>query len=134
MLRLKITVDLGPLRELQRQNTEALRAITEGTEGITARAVLRLRDAGSASSPWLTGTLSTAHRGDVYPEQAGVTRGVVYIDPAVVNPVFGGYPSVYGPIVHRRKPWLLSVAVLEGPGVLNDAAQELAQLMGAKYG
>lgn len=79
-----------------------------GEEGIqwqvVAHGVLRFQSEAQTRSPYLTGTLAFAHTGEIRADGNAV-EGTVFIDPSVVNPVFGGRPAEYGTDVHRRKPW-----------------------------
>lgn len=48
-------------------------------------------------APRYTGTLAGSHRRVMISNRVGE----VYLDPAIKNLTLGGYPAVYGPIVHR---------------------------------
>lgn len=69
--------------------------------------------AGAGRSPWLTGSLAHAH---AFEATGGSAR--IYIDPGAVNRVRGGYPAVYGPIVHNRQPWLRETADIDVPRIV----------------
>jgi hypothetical protein len=112
---------LWRLREL---NERALRAITAG-EGDAidqelATGVLEISQVWSATSPYMTGTLSSAVRGEV---QGGLGR--VYIDPGVTNPISGGLPAEYGPEVHERKPWVANLVANDVPRIMTELAVRL---------
>lgn len=123
---------MAELWELHQRNVEALRAITIGDgdaiDQAVARATLELSEAASGYAPYLTGTLSSAHRGQFL---AG--EGKVYIDPTVVNPVYGGYAAVYGPALHKRDPWFWTAITQAGPRIMGDVANELFGRLDAIY-
>lgn len=105
-----IQLALRRLFELRRANIDALRAMhDEGPDtlaGLIADLVANMAVLAARISPYLTGTLSSSHRGELIEVTPEHVVGLIYIDPSVVNPVFGGFPAVYGIEVHQRKPWL----------------------------
>lgn len=96
------------LFQLRNSNREALQEIfaAEGASirGILAYATDEVSEVASQLAPWLTGTLSSAHRSKLQ-EHNSQLAGVVYISRHVQNPVFGGYPADYGVTVHQNQPW-----------------------------
>ncbi len=115
---------MAALWDLQQRNTQALKAITPGESGyddLIADATLKLRDAAVQEAPRLTGSLKSAHRGIL----AAAGTGQVFVDPAVRNPIYGGQPSVYGQIVHQRKPWLARTLHLHGTRILSEVGVKL---------
>lgn len=77
-----------------------------------------------ANAPYLTGTLASAHRG-----VAEGHEGLLFIDPEVQNPVFGGFPAVYGEEVHeigafgglgQPKPWWENTLAERGEDILSE--------------
>lgn len=100
------------LWSLAEANREALR-ILEGENdqllGDVAAVGGPTLDFAQDLSPVLTGTLRSAHRGEVN-EVAGIPYRVLFelfIDPDVINPVTGDRPVRYGPVVHEAFPWFL---------------------------
>ena len=75
-----------------------------------------------STAPKLTGTLRSATRERIFQSTGS---GRVYIDPAVENPVFGGFPVKYGPEVHERKPWVAQLFVNNVPGILEKGGTQL---------
>lgn len=115
---------LRAIEELRRRNRQALEATTPGESGfddLIADATLKLRDAAEREAPELTGTLKSAHRGML----ADAGQAQVFIDPAVRNPVLGGYPAEYGLVVHKRNPWLGRVVQLDVPQVMSETGAAL---------
>ena len=85
-----------------------------------AAATLKLRDVVSGFSPVDTGTLASAHRGEVEPNGSGV-QGIVFIDPYAVNPVNRGKPAVYGEVwAMRYHNWFELAADLHGDAVMDQ--------------
>lgn len=101
--------NLAAMDALQDANRAALRYIEQGgrshLEGVMGQALIPIIDTAQDNSPYLTGTLSLSHRGEVYSEGASVV-GFVFLDDSVENPLNFQSPAVYGPIVHRSQPWL----------------------------
>jgi len=114
MTLLHLTVDeLLALQELNRlrvANDQALKALHDDAPdtlaGKTADLLRDIANYAASVAPFLTGTLRSAHRGELIDVQPEHVVGLVYIDPNVVNPVFGGFPAQYGIEVHQRKPWM----------------------------
>ena len=73
-----------------------------------------------STAPKLTGTLRSATR-----ERISQGTGRIFIDPAVENPVFGGFPVKYGPEVHDRKPWVAILFQSDVPGILEKGGTKL---------
>lgn len=96
---------LAKLQKLRRANQEAIREIQAkpGTaaEKMVTAVTAAFAEKWEATAPRLTGALASSTRGEV---TAGV--GLVFIDQTAVNPIGGGKPSRYGPVVHRRRPWV----------------------------
>lgn len=81
-------------------------------------------------APRLTGTLASATRETL--DRQGV--GMVFIDPVVTNPASGSKPSEYGPIVHRRNPWVARLFTRGGLGsVMKRMTQVFAEAIGDLY-
>ena len=96
---------LWRFRQANRQALQDIFTAEGGTlRGLLAGVTDQVAEVASQLAPWLTGTLASAHRGRLEESQSQLA-GVVYIDPAVVNPVFGGYAAVYGAEVHQEQPW-----------------------------
>lgn len=84
---------------------------------MVARATRRTEEVAEKKAPWLTGSLSKSHRGQLFDG-----AGHVFIDPNTVNPILGGKPSEYGPVVHGREPWIAATATIEGPRIIQQEA------------
>lgn len=56
-------------------------------------------------APYMTGTLASSHRGEVYYRDDWLV-GEIYLDPSVVNPLNYAKPVEYGQVVHQSQPWL----------------------------
>ncbi|MCA9872290.1 MAG: hypothetical protein KC441_01510 [Anaerolineales bacterium] len=74
------------------------------------------------ASPKLTTTLASAHRG-----VAEGHEGLLFIDPNAQNPIFGGFPAIYGEEVHetgafgglgKPKPWWRETVEDKGDQIL----------------
>lgn len=117
--------DFSRLGELHQLNRQMLRDITAGAGGtidkVLAQVTLDISDAAVRRSPYLTGTLASAHRG----KMVGAGEGLVFIDPGVTNPVYGGRPAQYGPLVHERKAWFGDTVAQDAPRILVAAAETL---------
>lgn len=88
-----------------------------------AAGTLQLRDLASAAAPVDTGTLRSAHRGELEP-YAGGQQGVVYIDPYARNPINNSKPSFYGEIwAARNFNWFERVADAHGDAILDRMEQ-----------
>ena len=86
----------------------------------TAAGTLMLRDVTAYQfSPVLTGTLRAAHRAEVYSTRSRA-QGIVYIDPAVQNPVYEGRPAVYGmELIEMGRNWPAEAVAAAGQMVLD---------------
>ena len=88
-----------------------------------AGAIFQLRDLASGASPVDTGTLRSAHRGELHHYVDGI-EGVVLIDATAVNPVNRAMPVIYGEIwADRHFNWFESVAVQHGDSILDQMEQ-----------
>lgn len=93
---------------------------------VVAAGTLRLRDLASGASPVDTGTLRSAHRGEVEPFGGGGVQGTVFIDPDARNPVSRTRPAYYGEIwADRFFNWFERVADMHGENVLDDMEQAI---------
>lgn len=104
----EVNAALAHLWRLRAANRQAMGEIFS-SDGETIRGILadvtdQVSERASQLAPWLTGTLASAHRSRIESGASQLT-GVVYIDPTVVNPVFGGYPAIYGGERHQYDPW-----------------------------
>lgn len=110
------------LEALRRAHANALRQLAFSGDTAATRMVAfvttELGKQWELRAPRLTGTLAAATREQVFNEQ-----GLVDIDPAVVNPVFGGSPVEYGPVVHGRTPWVDQVFSQDAPKILGAAGE-----------
>lgn len=89
-------------------------------ERLAYAAILQFTDVTAYGySPVLTGTLRSAHRADVLVQGSTIAGGAMfngtitafmYIDPSVINPVYGGRPAVYGEEVRQRNDWISRAA------------------------
>lgn len=125
--------EVGAFHAISKRNQE-MRALlqalaADNDSGILAQATaagtLKLRDVMAYQfSPYLTGTLRAAHRGEVFtsPQRA---EGVIYIDPGVVNPVYGGYPAIYGMDLLDRVNWPEQAVQAAGQMVLDIMEQNV---------
>ena len=113
------------LEALRRRHAAATRALAvSGNTPVTrmlATIVADLGEAWEAGAPRLTGTLASATRTTVFEDV-----GRVFIDPSIENPVFGGRPVIYGPVVHTRKPWVDQV-------MKNDAPRSISENVASFY-
>lgn len=80
------------------------------------------------AAPFLTGSLASATR-----EQVVFDTGRVYIDPAVRNPILGGYPAEYGPEVHKRRPWVNEVFYSETARIVKEAQDLIWEAMNEAF-
>lgn len=80
------------------------------------------------TAPFLTGSLASATR-----EQVVFDTGRVYIDPAVRNPILGGYPAEYGPEVHKRRPWVNEVFYSETARIVKEAQDLIWEAMNEAF-
>lgn len=82
-------------------------------------------EAWEEEAPFLTGSLASSTR-----EQVIFDTGRVFIDPATVNPILGGRPSVYGPVVHdTRKPWVEQVFYSETARIVKEGQDMIWEAM-----
>lgn len=114
---------MDALWDLRRRHREAIRALAEddsrsAVTRMVAFVTAELGEAWEKVAPRLTGTLASATR-----EQYFAGKGQVFIDPTVVNPILGGRPAVYGPVVHDRRPWVTQVYTADAPRVLQRAGE-----------
>ncbi len=111
---------ISKLQALRRAEANATRQmIFSGDTAVTRMVAFVTTETGKAweaRAPRLTGTGAAATREQVFNEQ-----GLVDIDPSVVNPVFGGSPYEYMPIVHLRNPWVDAVFTQDVPQILTTA-------------
>jgi len=123
---------LEELAELRRRHHEATRLVQEsGNTAVTrmlAFVVTRAGQVWEETAPRLTGTLASATREQVFGGEA-----LIYIDPTVENPVFGGYPAIYGPIVHDRRPWVENLINDRLPSILQKGAEQLFEELSWAY-
>lgn len=101
--------DLWSLAEANRKALRILEGDDKDLVKVVAISGGKVLDFARRESPFLTGTLSSAHRGEIE-EVSGLLYRVLFdlfIDENVVNPVTGDKPVEYGPVVHRAFPWFL---------------------------
>lgn len=122
-----IGVEIAPesvaeIEALRRRLHEASRElVASGNTAVTrmvAYVTTELGERWEADAPRLTGTGAAATR-----EQTIDGTGKVFIDPTVRNPVFGGHPADYMPVVHSRNPWVGRLMVNDAPGILSKAGE-----------
>lgn len=107
------------LWRLRRQHQEALRRLDGPLpDRMVAFVAVRIGQRWEEDAPRLTGTLASATR-----EQILQGEGRVFIDPTVENPILGGLPSVYGPAVHERNPWVDRIYHTDTPQILTDMSK-----------
>ncbi len=123
------------LSEMAQANRGFLQEIADtSAAGLLGRAVaagtLQLRDLVSGASPVDTGTLRSAHRGELEPYSGGV-QGTVFIDPDARNPVNNARPAVYGEI-HAMfyGSWFDRVADVHGNDILDEMEQRIINRVG----
>lgn len=113
---------LKKLQALRRAEANALRQMVFSGDTAATRMVAfvttEMGKAWEARAPRLTGTLAAATREQVFAEQ-----GLIDINPSVTNPVFGGMPADYGPVVHSRTPWVDQVFSQDAPNILATAGE-----------
>lgn len=114
---------LERLAALRRAHLAAAQQLITSGDTATTRMVAfvttELSQAWELRAPRLTGTLASATQEQVFDAQ-----GKVNIDPTVVNPVFGGRPADYGPVVHSRTPWVDQVFSQDAPRILVQAGSD----------
>jgi len=124
--------ELKKLFDLRRVNRKIIKSLRHGNtdpvRGMVINVTRRIGAKWEQNAPRLTGTLASATR-----ERVDGTEGLVFIDRGVVNPVFGGKPSTYGPIVHRRKPWIANVVRRDAPGILVDESKKFIRKLESEY-
>ena len=120
------------LQALRRAEANALRQMVFSGDTAATRMVAfvttEIGQAWERRAPRLTGTLAAATR-----EQAFNEQGLLDINPAVVNPVFGGSPSDYGPVVHSRRPWVSEVFYQDTPPILATAGERFFGQIDEEY-
>jgi hypothetical protein len=123
------------LSQLAQANRSLMQDIADTSgAGLLARAVaagtLLLHGLTSGMSPVDTGTLRSAHRGEVEPFAGGV-QGTVFIDPDVRNPVSKSRPALYGEVwADRYFNWFERVADTHGETVLDGMEQTIMSRVG----
>lgn len=133
MIKIEITDEsMRQLWALRRAHQMAARQMeTKGDTAVTrlvAFVTTRLGQRWEETAPYLTGTLASATREQIFGEQ-----GKVFIDPTVENPVFGGLPVIYGPAVHKRRPWVDAVFVSDAPGIIVEGGKTFFDEIGREY-
>ncbi len=132
-----IAVEIDPkslqeVEELRRRHQHAQRELTASGDSAVTRmlsfVVSNLGDRWEEDAPHLTGTLALATREDVFNDE-----GKVFIDPTVQNPVFGGYPAIYGPAVHSRNMWVGRIVAHDAPDILTEAGTQFFAEIEAIY-
>jgi hypothetical protein len=101
-------------RAIQKFHQRALRLMSDTPPATVVSVMARLTeitvDYATGIAPYYTGTLASSHRGEIE-VGSGFVEGVIHLDPSVTNPVLGGKPVEYGPVVHTSQPWLLEWTV-----------------------
>lgn len=121
---------LDELWELRRRHQEAVRQLDGPLpDRMIAFVASRIGERWEQDAPRLTGTLASATRERVFGGE-----GRVFIDPSIENPVLGGLPSIYGPVVHDRNPWVERVYRSDTPQIMSDMAQEFWGELDKVYG
>ncbi len=127
----EITVDrssMFALWDLRNRLHEASRQLqVVGPTAVTRMLAFVTNEYGEAweeNAPFLTGSLASATR-----EEVIFDTGRVFIDPAVRNPILGGYPAEYGPKVHTRKPWVEQVFYSETKRIVEGAQDMIWEAM-----
>lgn len=133
----KVEIDPASMRaieELRRRNQRAIKELeVTGRTAVTRMLAFvtgKFAEAWEKEAPRLTGSLAGATTGEVNQGQA---TGQVFVNPSVVNPVFGGKPSVYGVAVHERKPWVSRVFTTQTPKIVNEGADLIWEAMDEIY-
>ncbi len=127
----EITVDrssMFALWDLRNRLHEASRQLqVVGPTAVTRMLAFVTNEYGESweeNAPFLTGSLASATR-----EEVIFDTGRVFIDPAVRNPILGGYPAEYGPKVHTRKPWVEQVFYSETKRIVEGAQDMIWEAM-----
>jgi len=96
---------------------------------VVAAGTLQLRDLASGAAPVDTGTLRSAHRGELEPFGEGV-QGTVFIDPDARNPVNRGQPAIYGEVwADRFGNWFENVMNMHADSILDGMEQTIMNRM-----
>lgn len=109
---------LAALWKLREDNLAVLTALSNDGPVIhraAAWVTLALSEELGAAAPYLTGTLSSAHRGT-----AEENIGLLFIADDVTNPVFLGKPVQYGEEMNLKKPWWNSTFEGKGDQILAE--------------
>ncbi len=127
----EITVDrssMFALWDLRNRLHEASRQLqVVGPTAVTRMLAFVTNEYGEAweeSAPFLTGSLASSTR-----EMVIFDTGRVFIDPAIRNPILGGYPAEYGPEVHKRKPWVNRLFYGETARITKEAQDMIWEAM-----
>lgn len=121
--------EIAELRRRHRRAVEALAARADTPLGqMLIDVTLQLGQKWEQGAPWLYGVLSRATRERIFND-----TGRVFIDPSITHPVLGGRPAVYGPVQHRRTPWVERVVSQDAPRIVNDAGQKFFREIGDIY-
>lgn len=114
------------LSELAQANRAFMQELADSSSAgllgrVVAAGTLKLRDLTSGAAPVDTGTLRSAHRGELDPYGSDGIQGTVFIDPNARNPVSNTYPAVYGEVwAERRFNWFEQTADMHGDAVLDQ--------------
>jgi|CXWK01.1.fsa_nt_gi hypothetical protein len=118
--------EFSRLSELAQANRAFLQNVADTASGgllprVVAAGTLRLRDLTSGAAPVDTGTLRSAHRGELDAYGGDGIQGTVFIDPGARNPVSDTRPAVYGEVwADRYFNWFERVADMHGDSVLDQ--------------
>ena len=118
--------EFARLSELAQANRAYMQELADSSgAGLLGRVVaagtLKLRDLASGAAPVDTGTLRSAHRGELDPYGSDGIQGTVFIDPNARNPVSDTYPAVYGEVwASRNFDWFERVGDMHGDAVLDQ--------------
>lgn len=124
--------EFNRLSQIAQANRGALQELADTSDtGLLGRAVaagtLKLRDLAADLAPVDTGTLRSAHRGEVKAYGGGV-EGVVFIDPYAQNPVNRGKPAAYGEVwAAYYHNWFERTADMHGEAVLDQMEQTIME-------
>lgn len=119
------------LSQMAQANRGFLQEIADTSEAgllarVVAAATLQVRDMLANAAPVDTGTLRSAHRGEIEPYGGGV-QGTLFIDPNAVNPVSKTRPAEYGEVwASRFYNWFEVVGDARGESILNDMERRVA--------
>lgn len=96
---------------------------------VVAAGTLQLRDLVAGAARFDTGTLRSAHRGELEPFGEGV-QGTVFIDPDARNPVNRGQPAIYGEVLAARfGNWFENVMNMHADSILDGMEQTIMNRM-----